>query len=124
MILVAIAISSIWFSRRRIHELNKEVKLRTESENALGELLKENRALAHHIMQIQEEERRYIARELHDDMGQYLTAIRLDAAALNGVSDTNVQTHAQHIIAHAEHIQKALKNLLHRLRHAALKLMD
>jgi glucose-6-phosphate-specific signal transduction histidine kinase len=80
----------------------------------------ENRALARHVMQVQEDERRYIAREMHDDMGQYLTAIRLDAAALSANADMATTIHAQRIISYADHIHDAMKELLHQLRHAAL----
>lgn len=39
----------------------------------------ENRLLTHELMRIQERERAYLARELHDDLGQYLTGIRAQA---------------------------------------------
>lgn len=41
------------------------------------------RELAAHREQIREEERARIAREVHDQLGQYLTALRMDAALLN-----------------------------------------
>jgi PAS domain S-box-containing protein len=40
------------------------------------------RALSARVISIQEEERTRLARELHDDLGQLLTAIKLDAAKL------------------------------------------
>jgi PAS domain S-box-containing protein len=40
------------------------------------------RALSARVLSIQEEERTRLARELHDDLGQLLTAIKLDAARL------------------------------------------
>src|SRR5947207_1257737 len=40
------------------------------------------RALSNRVLSIQEEERTRLARELHDDLGQLLTAIKIDVARL------------------------------------------
>jgi len=40
------------------------------------------RALSARVLSIQEEERTHLARELHDDLGQLLTALKIDAAKL------------------------------------------
>lgn len=49
---------------------------------ALNAERKNNQALARHSMQIQEQERRNMSRELHDEMGQSLTAIKAMAVAV------------------------------------------
>ncbi len=45
-------------------------------------LLGENRQLARRLLTAQEEERRYLARELHNELAQYITAMRTEAQRL------------------------------------------
>ncbi len=58
----------------------------TELKRHEDELLRSRqslRELAAHHEKIREEERTRIAREIHDELGQYLTALRMDIAMLN-----------------------------------------
>ena len=83
---------------RRAHDgLERRVEERTaELQELAGALLtevKERRAaeeqvkgLLHRIIETQEIERRRIARDLHDDLGQLLTALRLSISALGDES--------------------------------------
>lgn len=114
------AIASTWYALRRMREVQAEMELRKEAEKKASKLLSENKALARHAIQLQEEERRHLYRELHDDLGQYLTAIRLDAVSIPKRGATAITQHGQRIAAHAEHIQKALRNIIHRMRPEAL----
>lgn len=47
-----------------------------------------NRALAARLLSVQEQEREHLARELHDGIGQSLTALKWQADALSRVPDT------------------------------------
>ncbi|MFM2065879.1 MAG: hypothetical protein RLZZ584_788 [Pseudomonadota bacterium] len=49
---------------------------------ALDEASAERRALSQKVLSLQEDERAHLARELHDEFGQRLTALRLDATWL------------------------------------------
>ncbi|MBI4311318.1 MAG: PAS domain-containing protein [Chloroflexi bacterium] len=51
------------------NELNQEIRGRKSAEEAL-------RALSHKLAELQESERRHLARELHDEIGQALTGLR------------------------------------------------
>ena len=52
----------------------------------LGGLEAANRRLAHQLSAIQEEERADLARDLHDEMGPFLFAMRVDAETIAGMA--------------------------------------
>lgn len=103
-----------------IHGFFADVTEQHLAERELGILFKENQSLARHAMRVQEEERRNIAREIHDEMGQYLTAIRLDIATLPKDKAAPHAAIALRISSHVEHIQQAVRGLIHKLRPTAL----
>jgi two-component system, NarL family, sensor histidine kinase UhpB len=81
-VLLAIAVCLIWFSTRRYLEARRELDLRRAAEARLAEALTENQRLAQQYLDMQEYERKALARDLHDELGQYINAIKLDALAL------------------------------------------
>ena len=63
------------------HHLDGTVEDVTEKrmmEKRLQQTMGQLRTLSHRLLEVQEMERRYIARELHDEIGQTLTALRID----------------------------------------------
>lgn len=100
------------------HSLNRMA----ESLGAEREL-EENRQLTHLIQQHIEDERRSLARELHDELGQYVTAIKTFAVAIANKTRTpmpEVEAHAQTIAAAANHIYDGMHNIVRQLRPGAL----
>ncbi len=88
--------------------------------------LAENRQLTHLIQTHLEEERRVLARELHDELGQHLTAIRTIAqATANRLADKDPQTREASltIAASAGQIYDAMHRIIRRLRPMALERM-
>ncbi|KWD77024.1 PAS domain S-box protein, partial [Burkholderia ubonensis] len=55
---------------------------RVRSENALKQSREELRELSANLQNVREEEKTRIARELHDDLGQQLTALKMDLSAV------------------------------------------
>ena len=82
------------------------------------------RLLSASIMESQEKERRGIARELHDELGQVLTALRIDAVWLRGrlgEQDPKAQTRAQNMCALIDQTISEVRGIATRLRPPALE---
>lgn len=62
--------------------LQKEVAERTHAELELTVLREQLRNLSNHLQNIREEEKTRIAREVHDELGQSLTALKMDLVCL------------------------------------------
>ncbi|MFZ5658032.1 MAG: sensor histidine kinase [Pseudomonadota bacterium] len=72
----------------------------------------ELRTLARRLITVQEDERAALSRELHDDIGQSITAIKLSAVALLGEADPRyVREVAQEIVAIADQTVAKLRDL-------------
>lgn len=102
------------------NQLEDRVTQRTRELNAQ---LRENQRLAHKVMEVQETERRHLARELHDELGQSLTAIRTDASMLKRLhpSETSaVHQSADSIDTIARHIYAVTYDLMRYLRPTSL----
>jgi PAS domain S-box-containing protein len=85
--------------------------------------LEQNRQLTHAIQRSLEEERRSIARELHDELGQCVTAIKTIGAVIsNRTLETlpDIHANAQTIVSVASHIYDVVHGMIRQLRPTAL----
>ena len=64
------------------HEMRTEIAERQHAEEELRKSRDQLRALAARLQSVREEERTYIAREIHDELGQACTAIKMDLALI------------------------------------------
>ena len=64
------------------YEMRTEIAERQRAEEELRKSRDQLRALAARLQSVREEERTYIAREIHDELGQACTAIKMDLALI------------------------------------------
>jgi two-component system sensor histidine kinase TtrS len=103
--------------------LETEVAVRKKAEHDARNLLEEKRYLAQKCMAVQEEERRFLARELHDELGQCITAIQADAAIiqdLSGACDSRLKASAGAIQGVSSRIYEVVHSLMLRYRPGVL----
>lgn len=74
----------------------------------------DNNALTLHSLQIQEEERRHLAQELHDELGQSLTAIKVMAVAVQKPNADRQMIHAS-IIEVCDHLVQVVRAMMKNL---------
>jgi glucose-6-phosphate-specific signal transduction histidine kinase len=121
--LLTLAVALVWFAWRRWRHAADELALRLAAEQALAGTLAENRRLSQKYLLAQEEERRSLARELHDELGQCLNAIKLDAIAIRnhpGAPRQEVVASAQSIIDVSSRVYDVTRGLMERLRPVGL----
>ncbi len=89
-------------------------------------LLSENRQLLQNVFNLQEKERRTLARELHDELGQWLTAIKAEAGIIaNRCTERSSDIHqsSQAIEECVNEMHAVIHNMLYRLRPTLLDSM-
>ncbi len=100
----------------------RDITERKQAEEA-EKMLEENRQLTHLIQRHIEDERRSLARELHDELGQYVTAIKTFAVGIFNKTEEkmpDVASNAQTIVSAANHIYDGMHNIIRQLRPGAL----
>ena len=94
--------------------------------STLGEAVEDKRRLAERAVSLQDVERKEIARELHDEFGPYLFALRAHAGALMRLSeasepDRNVlRKHGSAILEQVNALQQFNRRILEKLRPVGL----
>jgi two-component system, NarL family, sensor histidine kinase UhpB len=112
---------------RQLREINEELgcenRAREHAEVALQRKGAHLRLLARRLMDAQEQERRGLAQELHDDMGQTLTALRTHAQLIRQQHTSEAEAcvrSAQTILDLAGHLYDSTHRIMRRLRPRAL----
>lgn len=121
--LLVLACGMAWYAFRRRHEVQVALREREQAQRQAGALLQHNRALAQGLIALQESERAALARELHDEMGQRCTALRIETAVLRQCAAgdrAGMLAAAARADASAQALYQSVRELLRRLRPAQL----
>lgn len=94
---------------------------------ATARQLQQNRELTQQLQLHVERERKHLARELHDELGQCVTAIRTIAASIGNRKEEHlaeIHQSAQAIQGIAGHVYDAMHGIIHNLRPPVLDSLD
>ena len=99
-------------------EIRKSSEEANELARTLNQLSQDNRSLLHKIVSLQDDERRDIARDLHDELGPLLFGIRANAVALQdgAPQDRKLGASVEAVLESVEALQLANRRILDRLR--------
>ena len=105
-----------------VHLYMTDITELTRTQRELADALAENRLLSQRYVALQEEERRHLARELHDELGQSLNAIKVDAVTIREQSEglPDIRRGAQAIVDVSTQVYQVVRSLTRRLRPVAL----
>lgn len=93
------------------HAINKLIEKLEASQQ-------ENRALTQHTLTIQEDERQRLAQDLHDELGQSLTAIKVMTATVARMNDTQnaiIKQSTTSVIEICDHLMKVVRSMMQQL---------
>lgn len=97
----------------------RDISERKHAEQSMQKLLQQNRDLTQRLFHVQEEERRHLARELHDEFSQWLTAIHLNAETISQLSkkqNPHIHDSAKIIDESASEMYNNIHGMIHQLR--------
>lgn len=84
----------------------------------LQQSINRNHKLSQQLLQLQEDERKRLSQDLHDEIGQSLTAIQADASVILNLSEKETATYqsAEAIVAVARQVIGIIRNIVEQLR--------
>lgn len=97
-----------------IYEYDRIAKAINHMTAELHQSQQQNRALTLHSLQIQEDERQRLSQELHDELGQSLTAIKVMSVAACHCK-ANIQEVSKSIVAVCDHLIAVVRSMMHQL---------
>jgi len=107
----------------RLPELERISQQFNHMTQVLLETKARNQLLTKRSLEIQEEERRNLSQELHDELGQTITAIKAVAVSISNKTTLEkryINSSVKTIVEYSDHVYQVAKNMMHRLRPSVL----
>ena len=107
----------------RLPELDRISQQFNHMTQVLSETKARNQLLTKRSLEIQEEERQNLSQELHDELGQTITAIKAVAVSISNkttIEKRYINSSVRTIVQYSDHIYQVAKNMMHRLRPSVL----
>jgi PAS domain S-box-containing protein len=101
----------------------RDISERKKAEQELKESYKAIRKLTEHLQNIREEERAHMAREIHDELGQQLTVLKMDISWINkkmGIQDEPVKERMKELLVMLDETVKSVRRISSELRPSLL----
>jgi len=115
-LLVALVVAVM--ASRHVNRLQREIERQRQSEQLNREDLER---LSARLVDVQEQERRLLARELHDEVGQALTAVKMDIGmVLRGEPDHRTRTALEEARDLSDNILRSVRDMSQLLHPSAL----
>jgi two-component system, NarL family, sensor histidine kinase FusK len=117
--LLVLSLGLVWFAFRRVADTQRELREREAAQLQITTLLAHNRDLTQRLFNAQEDERRILAQELHDEVGQACTALRIEGSYIAKAAFTQpdaVVLAAQRISTTSQRMHSLTRDMLKRLR--------
>jgi PAS domain S-box-containing protein len=109
---------------RANRRLNAEIAERTQAQGALQQSQEMLRQLVAHQDRIRETERKRIAREIHDELGQHLLVLRIDVTMLGRTESEHpkISEKVELILQHIDETMRSVRAIINNLRPSVLDL--
>ncbi|MBI5475003.1 MAG: PAS domain-containing sensor histidine kinase [Ignavibacteriae bacterium] len=106
-----VSISAYQVGKGRFATALHDVTERIETEKALQDSINQLHRLSERLQQLREEERKSISRDVHDELGQVITALRLELMAIVRLENRNGSAFDQKIKSILELTESAIKTV-------------
>ncbi|MDP1843868.1 MAG: PAS domain S-box protein [Sediminibacterium sp.] len=117
-------------SNQQVLVVATDITDRKKAEDELKHSTKQLRELTTHLQNVREEERKRIAREIHDELGQQLTAIKMDLAWINKkipaesvitADQISFKSKMHNLMILVDGSNESVRKILNELRHGILE---